>query len=55
MNDRNVLYGANPFFPIFNFFPINSYNDVIYDGFSMDIATKPVKIYLSVQISSFIK
>ena len=51
MNDRNVLYGANPFFPIFNFFPnffpINSYNDVIYDGFSMDIATKPVKIYLS--------
>ena len=61
MNGRNVLYGANVFFPIFSYKychnttldrfyqpPINSYNDVIRDGFSMGVPTKPVKIYLSV-------
>ena len=50
-----------PFFPIFSYKychdttsdrfyqpPTSSYNDVIHDGFSIDVAEKPVKIYLSV-------
>ena len=50
-----------PFFPIFSYKychdttsdrfyqpPTSSYNDVIHDGFSIDVAAKPVKIYLSV-------
>ena len=48
-----------PFFPIvsykychditsdrFSHPPTNGHNDVIHDGFSMDVAAKPVKIYL---------
>ena len=50
-----------PFFPIFSYKychgttsdrfyqpPASSYNDVIHDGFSIDVAAKPGKIYLSV-------
>ena len=50
-----------PFFPILNYKyclditpgrfyypPTNGHNDVIHDGFSMDVAANPVKIYLSV-------
>ena len=50
-----------PFFPIFSYKYCHdttsdrfyqptpsSYNDVVHGGFSIDVAAKPVKIYLSV-------